>query len=54
MIRNYLLVYRNKFSDEIKYRYFITKEDMKDFISVNLSERRFWEVLHKYKIKEVK
>jgi hypothetical protein len=54
MKRNYLLVYHNKYTDEIKYRYFETKEDMKDFIKVNLSQRRYWKVLHKYEIKEVK
>lgn len=54
MERNYLLVYHNKFTDEIKYRYFQTIEDMKDFIRVNLRARRYWKVLHKYEIMEVK
>lgn len=53
MKRNYLLVYKNKFSGEILYRYFETTIDMKDFIRVNLSQKRYFEVLHKYKIEEI-
>lgn len=53
MKRNYLLVYHNKYADIISYRYFETLEDMKDFIKVNLNQRRYWKILHKYKIKEV-
>ncbi len=54
MKSNYLLVYQNKYADRIEYRYFEAEEDMKDFIRVNLSARRYWKVLHKYQIKEVK
>lgn len=54
MERNYMLVYENKYSKEINHRYFPTLEDMKDFIRVNLRAKRYWKVLHKYEIKEVK
>ena len=54
MERNYLLVYHNKYADKIEHRYFAAKEDMQDFIRVNLRARRYWKVLHKYEIKEVK
>jgi len=54
MKRNYLLVYHNKYTDEIKYQYFNTIDDMKDFIKVNLSNKKYWKTLHKYQIKEVK
>ena len=53
MERNYLLVYKSKFNGEIHHRYFTTTEDMKDFIKTNLSSRKYWEILHKYEIKEV-
>lgn len=53
MKRNYLLVYQNKLADRIEYVYFVSYEDMKDYIRVNLSARRYWKVLHKYKIEEV-
>lgn len=53
MIRNYLLVYKNKYTGEIKHRYFETIEDMKDFIKVDLNQKRYWKILHKYKIEEV-
>lgn len=53
MERNYLLVYQSKYTGEIKHRYFETTEDMKDFIKVNLSQHRYWKVLHKYEIKEI-
>lgn len=53
MNQNYMLVYHNKYSDEIKYHYFSTLEDMKDFIKVNLRARRYWKVLHKFEIKEI-
>lgn len=52
--RNYLLVYHNKYADKIMYNYFETEEDMKDFIRINLSARRYWKILNKYKIEEVK
>lgn len=54
MERNYLLVYQNKYSGLVNHRYFETKEDMKDFIKVNLRARRYWKVLYKYEIKECK
>ena len=53
MKRNYLLVYHNKYTDTIEYRYFETIEDMKDFIKVNLNQKRYWKILHKYKIEEI-
>ena len=53
MKRNYLLVYQNKWNGEISYRYFETIVDMKDFIRVNLSQKRYFEVLYKYKIEEI-
>lgn len=54
MKRNYLLVYHNKYADRIEYRYFETKEDMKDYIRVNLSAKKYWKILYKYEIKEIK
>ena len=54
MKRNYLLVYSNVYGGVPKYRYFETKEDMKDFIKVELSNKKYWKVLYKYEIKEVK
>lgn len=54
MKRNYLLVFQNKYLDEIVYRYFETEEDMKDFIKFNLIPKRHYKVLYKYEIKEVK
>ena len=54
MKRNYLLVYHNKYADTIHYEYFETKEDMKDFIRVNIGQKRYFKVLNKYEIKEIK
>ena len=53
MVKNYLLVYHNKISDEIKYRYFETIDDMKDFIKINLSQKRYFKILGKYRLEEV-
>lgn len=59
MKRNYLLVYSNIYGGVPQYRYFESKEDMKDFIKNDLSQKsmnnkKYWKVLHKYEIKEVK
>jgi hypothetical protein len=53
MKQNYLLVYHNKTSDKIIYKYFETIEDMKNFITVNISNKKYWEILHKFEVKEI-
>lgn len=53
MKQNYLLVYQNKWNGEILHRYFYTKEDMKDFITVNISDKKYWTILHKFEVKEI-
>lgn len=52
--KKYLLIYLDKQTQKIKNKYFESKDDMKHFITVNLSEKRYWKVLHKYKIEEVR
>lgn len=60
MKRNYLLVYSNWCGSQPLHRYFETLEDMKQFIKDLYkvkrgdTSKRFWKVLHKYEIKEVK
>lgn len=60
MERNFLLVYSTSVGGQAQYRYFTKKEDMKDYIkelySIKLgnTDKRYWKVLHKYEIKEVK
>lgn len=60
MKRNYLLVYTNWCNAQPKHRYFETVEQMKDFIKElyevkkGNTNHRYWKVLHKYEIKEVK
>jgi hypothetical protein len=54
MKRNYLLVYHNKYTDMIYHKYFESEEEMKKFIKEDLGARKFWKVLHKYEIKEIK
>lgn len=53
MKKNFLLVYHNKTSDKIVYKYFETLEDMKDYIKINIRQKRYFKILGKYKIKEV-
>lgn len=52
--KKYLLIYLDKQIQKTKNKCFESKDDMKHFIAVNLSEKRYWKVLHKYKIEEVK
>ena len=52
MVRNYLVVYHALKTDEIKYKYFDTIENMKEFTK-SLDKKHF-KVLHKYGIKKVK
>lgn len=53
-VRNYLLVYERKSDGKIFYNYFETKEDMKDFIKVNIGAKAHWKIHHKYKIEEIR
>ena len=53
MKQNYLLVYQNKWSGEILHRYFPTEKNMKDFITVNISDKKYWTILHKFEVKEI-
>lgn len=53
MQSNYLLVYQNIYTNKVEYRYFKTKEDLDNFINTDVRIKRFFKVLHKYKIEEV-
>ena len=53
MKEKYLLVYKNKRTGEIYKNFFLTLEDMKDFIRVNINQKHYWKIIGKYDLIDI-